>query len=148
MHWPGAQRGHIEEDGASKQELHKLADRFHTVLKNPIDTTTLSGNGIADEIHQAAAKISGRGAGENAVEDKAATPGTGSRGAAVDAPKTPEKVCTRDFRRSIQSVGTKVGESPDSGALSLPAVGLPTSGAEAPGREEMDLAICSRYIDK
>ena len=35
--------GHIEDEPASKQELHKLADRFHTVLKSPIDTTSLAG---------------------------------------------------------------------------------------------------------
>ena len=33
--------GHLEEDGADKQDLHKFADRVHTVLKNPIDTSLL-----------------------------------------------------------------------------------------------------------
>ena len=33
--------GHIEEDGADKQDLHKFADRVHTVLRNPIDTSLL-----------------------------------------------------------------------------------------------------------
>ena len=73
--------GHIEEDGASKQELHKLADRFHTVLNHPIDTTTLRGDGITAEIHEAAAKITGRSA------DGAADPARDTV-----APKTPERV--------------------------------------------------------
>ncbi|EIE19778.1 hypothetical protein COCSUDRAFT_58507 [Coccomyxa subellipsoidea C-169] len=79
--WEEARKtGHLEGDGASKQELHKLADRFHTVLKNPIDTTTLRGDGITAEIHQAAAKITGKD--------------TAADGAAHDtvAPKTPERV--------------------------------------------------------
>ena len=33
--------GQIEEDGADKQDLHKFADRMHTVLRNPIDTSLL-----------------------------------------------------------------------------------------------------------
>lgn len=33
--------GNIEDDGADKQDLHKFADRVHTVLKNPIDTSLL-----------------------------------------------------------------------------------------------------------
>lgn len=33
--------GQIEEDGADKQDLHKFADRVHTVLRNPIDTSLL-----------------------------------------------------------------------------------------------------------
>ena len=79
--------GHIEEDGASKQELHKLADRFHTVLNRPIDTTTLKGDGITDEIHQAAAKITGR----SATTDGATVP---ARSTMADGPRTPEKVHT------------------------------------------------------
>ncbi|KAK9918871.1 hypothetical protein WJX75_007694 [Coccomyxa subellipsoidea] len=80
--WEEARKtGHIEEDGASKQELHKLADRFHTVLNHPIDTTTLRGDGITAEIHEAAAKITGRSA------DGAADPARDTV-----APKTPERV--------------------------------------------------------
>ena len=33
--------GHLEQDGADKQDLHKFADRLHTVLRNPIDTSLL-----------------------------------------------------------------------------------------------------------
>ena len=33
--------GHLEEDGADKEDLRKFADRVHTVLKNPIDTSLL-----------------------------------------------------------------------------------------------------------
>jgi hypothetical protein len=33
--------GHLEEEGADKQDLHRFADRVHTVLKNPIDTSLL-----------------------------------------------------------------------------------------------------------
>lgn len=33
--------GHMEQDGADKQDLHKFADRLHTVLRNPIDTSLL-----------------------------------------------------------------------------------------------------------
>ncbi|BDA46829.1 hypothetical protein COCOBI_09-2820 [Coccomyxa sp. Obi] len=74
-----------EEEGASKQELHKLADRFHTVLNHPIDTTTLKGDGITDEIHQAAAKITGRGA----TADGATAP---AHGTVAEGPRTPEKM--------------------------------------------------------
>ena len=41
--WPVQARkaGHLEQDGADKQDLHKFADRLHTVLRNPIDTSLL-----------------------------------------------------------------------------------------------------------
>ena len=35
-------QGHLSDDAASHKELHNLADRFHTVLKNPIDTGRLA----------------------------------------------------------------------------------------------------------
>jgi len=35
---------HLEQDGADKQDLHKFADRVHTVLRNPIDTSLLGKN--------------------------------------------------------------------------------------------------------
>lgn len=78
--------GHLEGDGASKQELHKLADRFHTVLKNPIDTTTLRGDGITAEIHQAAAKITGKDTAADGAAHDTVAPKTPER---VSAPKTP-----------------------------------------------------------
>ncbi|CAL5224315.1 g6982 [Coccomyxa viridis] len=46
--WAQARKaGHLEEDGADKQDLHKFADRVHTVLKNPIDTSLLGKNPLA-----------------------------------------------------------------------------------------------------
>ena len=43
MPWLQVQKqGHLTDDAASRTELHNLADRFHTVLKNPIDTGRLA----------------------------------------------------------------------------------------------------------
>ncbi|CAK0785482.1 hypothetical protein CVIRNUC_008691 [Coccomyxa viridis] len=43
--WEEARKaGHLEQDGADKQDLHKFADRLHTVLRNPIDTSLLGKN--------------------------------------------------------------------------------------------------------
>jgi hypothetical protein len=88
--------GHIEEEGASRQELHKLADRFYTVLHNPIDTTSLPGDNVTSDIRQAAAKITGTGArgdGDAAAGPEGGLDAKRETGPSLPtAPRTPDNV--------------------------------------------------------